>query len=292
VKRKGIILAGGTGSRLYPLTQVVSKQLLPVYDKPMVYYPLCALMLANVRDVLLISTPQDLPRFQALLNDGSQWGMNFSYVEQAQPKGIAQAFTLGEDFIGRDHSVLVLGDNLFYSQELRSQLSQASAQQEGATVFAYRVKQPSHYGVVEFDEAGRALSVEEKPVNPRSNYAVPGLYFYDNQVVEFAKSLTPSQRGELEITDISRLYLEANQLRVVKFGRGTAWLDSGTHESLLQASLFIQTLEERQGIKICCPEEIAYRQGFITAEQLQRCAEPLRKNGYGEYLLGLLDGKN
>ncbi|SCC92053.1 dTDP-glucose pyrophosphorylase (glucose-1-phosphate thymidylyltransferase) [Thiomonas sp. X19] len=286
--RKGIILAGGSGTRLYPVTQAVSKQLLPVYDKPMIYYPLSALMLAGMRDVLVISTPQDTPRFTQLLGDGGQWGLNLQYAVQPSPDGLAQAFVIGRDFVGHAPSSLVLGDNLFWGHDFQTQLQQASAQERGATVFAYHVQDPERYGVVEFDAQGRAVSLEEKPARPKSSYAVTGLYFYDNAVLDIAAALKPSPRGELEITDVNRVYLEQGALQVQTLGRGYAWLDTGTHESLLDAGQFIATIEKRQGLKVACPEEIAYRQGWIDAAQLQRLAEPMKKNGYGQYLLRLL----
>lgn len=289
--RKGIILAGGSGTRLHPATLSISKQLLPVYDKPMIYYPLSTLMLSGIRDILIISTPQDTPRFEQLLGDGSQWGINLSYAVQASPDGLAQAFVIGADFIGNDQSALVLGDNIFYGHDFQPLLNSAMQRDTGATVFAYHVQDPERYGVAEFDSAGRVLSLEEKPLVPKSSYAVTGLYFYDNQVVDLAKELRPSPRGELEITDLNSLYLDQQNLHVEIMGRGYAWLDTGTHDSLLEASQYIATLERRQGLKVACPEEISFRAGWIDAEHLLRLAQPLAKNGYGKYLQNLLKDK-
>lgn len=286
--RKGIILAGGSGSRLYPVTNVVSKQLLPVYDKPMIYYPLCTLMMAGIQSILLISTPEDTPRFEQLLGDGSQWGLDMTYEVQTSPDGLAQAFIIGEKFIGNDAVTLVLGDNIFYGENLTTLLREAARKESGATIFAYQVHDPKRYGVIEFDENGKAISLEEKPATPKSKYAVPGLYFYDNSVVEIAKSIQPSSRGELEITDVNRTYLANSKLDVVNLGRGMAWLDTGTHDALLEATSFIATIEKRQGLKVSCPEEIAYQMGFIDATKLRVCADSLKSTNYGMYLSSLI----
>ncbi len=289
--RKGIILAGGSGTRLYPLTMVVSKQLMPVYDKPMIYYPLATLMQAGIKEILIISTPEELPRFEQLLGDGSNWGVQFSYAVQPKPEGLAQAFLIGKEFLDGNSAALVLGDNLFYGHNLVQSLQQANERDQGGTVFGYHVANPRAYGVVEFDDAGKAISIEEKPEHPKSNYAVPGIYFFDSKVVDVAENVKPSPRGELEITEVIDAYLQAGELNVEVMGRGTAWLDTGTHDSLLDAAQFIETIEKRQGLKVNCPEEVAYRSGFIDAAQLRALAEPLRKSGYGEYLLKLLESR-